>query len=205
MRVSRVWVLVAIVLVIAATSGCSTVDSKRFGVHEAFPDFDEVSLGGAPDEAMKTASYEASAADVFRLIRQSATQANLKVEDVQQRNGSVFATRSTTLQMRLSGFEPMMTPTQFFYLINVKELGPGRSQVTIAAKVQQQCEMKRGFLRALEVVASVGFSEIFYTTSAGHCEDLNNPHWATDDRSAEPEMAQFLTRLYAELLQARLI
>ncbi len=188
-------------------AGCTTTAAQLQTVHEAFPDPVQVASGAdIPTEAAKTMVYEVAFEDVFRLASLSASQAQLNVEDVQKRDGFIFATRSAMLMPPVGN--QGTTPHRFFYVISIKELAARRTQVRIAAKVQGKCERLTGGARAIFAVTSFGITEAMLAglgNPQAECDALNSPNWALDKRSAEPEMAQFMVFLRNNLLAARLL
>ncbi|CAN5255699.1 hypothetical protein BH09PSE6_BH09PSE6_12590 [soil metagenome] len=180
---------------------CPTPAAQLAEVQEVFPDAAQVSSGvGIPPEAMKTAVYEASFEDVFRVANVSASQAQLNVEDVQKKAGQIFATRSVMIT-----FQQDSTAARYFYLISVKEMAAKRTQVRIAAKVQGKCERLGAGFRAFTGVFTLGVSEIALAPMASQCKDLSSPNWALDRLSAETEMAQFQTFMRNSLIAAGLM
>ncbi|CAN5269774.1 hypothetical protein BH10PSE17_BH10PSE17_28770 [soil metagenome] len=188
-------------IAVSMMAGCATPPAQLVQVHEAFPDPSQVATGtGIPPEATKSAIYEASFEDVFRVANVSASQAQLNVEEVQKKAGQIFATRSAMIT-----FQQSSTAARFYYVISVKELAAKRTQVRIAAKVQGKCETIGSGFRVFTGVLTLGVSELGLGPLASQCKELSTPNWALDKFSAETEMGQFQTFMRNSLIASGLM
>ncbi|KLD76795.1 hypothetical protein FZ025_13645 [Xanthomonas hyacinthi] len=194
--------------IMLALSGCASTPNRplQSSAREAFPDLSQAVSGNeAPAEAMKVAVYEAGFEDVFRVASVSASQAQLNVEQVDKKNGLIFATRDAMLLPGISAYD-QPSPHRFFYVISVTELDAKRSQVRVVAKVQAECQNSvEGGNRALLGALSFGMSEIALAPIRHACERITHTRWAQGTWTAALEMGQFQVFMRNNLLAAGLL
>lgn len=170
----------------------------------------EAEYASIPQQAVKTAVYEAPFEDVFRLASVSASQAQLNVERVDRQGGVILATRATMMapDTVMNGGE--LLPHRYYYVIRVKELESRRTEVRVAAKVQGTCRITGGKNRAILGVMSLGMSEVagagaLFGAEDKACREVMTPRWAAGRQSTEPELANVQTFLRNHLLAQGLI
>lgn len=171
-------------------------------VREAFPDLPSVATGqGVPSTATKVADYSVSYDDAFRAANMSVSQAQLNVEEVDNKHGAILATR----EAQEVGSNGKPSETRYFYAISVTELGAKRSQIRIVVKVQAPCFAYNPAQRIMYGVGSLGFTELANLALPDimkDCKEYEQPNWP---HATPPELGQFQVFVRNNLLAAGLL
>lgn len=184
--------------------GCAPMQQNtlRDYASEAFPDLSGVADGqGVPNTATKVADYPVSYDDAFRAANMSVSQAQLNVEKVDARKGTILATR----EAQQVGGDGRPVETRYFYAISVTELGAKRSRIRIVAKMQAPCYAYSPAQRLMYDVGSLGATELINATLAPvfqDCKEHEQPNWP---RATLQELGNFQVFVRNNLLAAGLL
>src|SRR3569833_493054 len=184
--------------------GCTPMQRNTVQNHarEAFPDLSGVVTGnGVPESATKVADYAVSYDDAFRAANESVSQAQLNVEEVENKKGSILATR----EAQQAGGDGQPRVVRYFYAISVTALAANHSRVRIVAKTQAPCYAYSPVQRLMYDVGSLGLTETENTTLVpvfANCKDYERPNWPP---ATPPELAQFQVFVRNNLLAAGLL
>ncbi|CAN5269916.1 hypothetical protein BH10PSE17_BH10PSE17_28780 [soil metagenome] len=185
----------------ASLSACFTPPKAYQSMREAYPDPQQITTTEvAPAEAAKSATYEASFEDVFRLAAPAAKQVQWRVDDAQQSAGLLYASNDARVKIDKDDDNP--SASHFYYGIHIKRIAPKITQVRVVAKVQSQCVKWPTGLAVPYAVLSLGMTIPIMMSANSQCDQASKPDWALDTRTAEPYMAQFLTALRNGLFAA---
>lgn len=192
-----------LLLLCAGLIGCSVgrvVPERFMTVDQAFDPTSGFTPPAEYPDAMKKSIFNVPYEDVYRAVEVSMSQAQFNVESENKAKGVILATRTVEMPIRID-YGDMSTPRRhtFFYAASVKELGPRKTEVTIAGKVQGQCGVggKAAFtLMTLGVVAgSVHAWE-------DNCFKLSGGMWAGGPYHQDKEFGQFMTFVRNNLIMA---
>lgn len=189
-----------IILLLAFTAGCTSTYPDRFlTVNEMFGT--ETKPPAEMSDAFKKSIFEASYVEVFRAATISASQAQFNVESEDRKKGEILATRAVMQQP--IGTSPL-SPTQhiYSYMISLKELGPKKTEVSIAARIQARC-MKES--TAAIGCLTLGMVLPIAISRNKRCEKLSAGMWASGDYASGQELGNFLTFVRNNLIAANAI
>jgi hypothetical protein len=189
-----------LLLPILFISACTTTRPDRFlTVNEMFGT--EAKPPAGMSDAVKKNVFEASYAEVFRAATVSASQAQFNVESDDRKKGRILATR-TVMQQPIGTSPNMPTQHVFFFDISLKELGPKKTEISIAAKVQGRCMSES---TALLGCLTLGILVPWSMDRNERCENLSAGIWAAGDYAAGQDIGNFLTFVRNNLIAANAI
>ncbi|CAN5255517.1 hypothetical protein BH09PSE6_BH09PSE6_12580 [soil metagenome] len=185
----------------SSLAACFTPPKAYQSMREAYPDAQQITAAEvAPAEAVKSAIYEASFEDVFRLATPAAKQILWQVDDADKSQGLLYFSNEARVKIDKADDNP--SASHYYYGIHVKRLAPKQTSVRIVAKVQSQCVKWPTGLAVPYAVLSLGMTIPIMMSANSQCDMASKPDWALDTRNAEPYMTQFLTALRNGLFAA---
>lgn len=187
----------------AALIGCSMgriVPERFMTVDQAFDPAGGYTPPAENPDAMKKSIFNVPFEDVYRAVEVSMSQAQFNVESENKAGGVILATRTVEMPIGIY-YSDMSTPYRhtFFYAASVKELGPRKTEVTIAAKVQGQCGVGN---KAAITLMTMGVTAGSVGTWEENCFKLAGGMWVAGKYHQDKEFGQFLTFVRNNLIAA---